>query len=169
MADFQKMGRTGIAGVAERFIVNWALIGGLVLVGVVAINIYSVIGNIFGKPFPGDIELTQMGIVVAVFCFLPFCQLVDSNVTADIFTSNVGKKTKSVFALLASITAFGFAVLLLWRMTNGMSDQREYEYTTTVLQIPIWISYLPILLSLALLAVASLITLKDNSRILAGR
>ena len=160
------MGRTGYAGVAERLIVRWALLGGTLLLCVVAVNIYSVIGNLFGKPFPGDIELTQMGIVIAVFAFLPFCQITDSNVTADIFTSNIGRKTQAVLALFASSIAFCFALVLLWRMTLGMNDQREYDYITTVLQIPVWISYVPVLFSLALLAVASLLTLRDNSSLL---
>ncbi|MTI18865.1 TRAP transporter small permease [Rhodobacteraceae bacterium RKSG542] len=164
MAAFQKLGRTGFAGAAEKIIVSWALLGGLVLLGVVGVNIYSVIGNMLGAPFPGDIELTQMGVVVAIFSFLPFCQITDSNVTADIFTSKVRPRTQAFLALLASLIAFGFALLLLWRMYNGMSDQREYEYTTTILQMPIWFSYLPVLFSLALLALASLITLKENSQ-----
>jgi TRAP-type C4-dicarboxylate transport system permease small subunit len=65
---------------------------------------------------------------------------------------------------VASIVALGFSLLLLWRMFNGMLDQKAYGYTTTILQFPHWLAFIPILISLALLAIASLITLVDAAR-----
>ncbi len=55
-----------------------------------------------------------------------------------------------------SLVALGFALLLLWRMYYGMLDQRDYGYTTAILQVPIWCAFVPILISLALLALAAL-------------
>lgn len=60
--------------------------------------------------------------------------------------------------------AFGFALLLIWRMWFGMLDQKTYAYTTTILQVPHWWAFLPILASLALLAAASLATLIGSAR-----
>lgn len=159
-------GTPGIAGIANRLITLWALAGGLVLLLVVAVNMASIIGGLFGRPFPGDFELTEMGVAVAVFAFLPYCQLTGANVSADIFTAAAPKRLIAFFTLLASLTAFGFACLLIWRMYFGMLDQREYEYTTTILQIPHWLAFLPILLSLALLALAALITLSRDVTLL---
>lgn len=169
MGAFQKLGRTGIAGAFEKIIITWALAGGVTLLAVVAINIYSTLGNMWGSPFPGDLELTEIGIAIAVFAFLPFCQITDANVTADLFTSKAGPRLKSFFALIASVIAFGFGLLLLWRMYYGMSDQREYDYTTTILQIPIWYAYVPVLISLFLLSIGALITLNENAREVVGR
>ena len=45
-----------------------------------------------------------------------------------------------------------------------MLDQRAYDYTTTILQIPHWWAYLPILFSLVLLCVAALITMREEWR-----
>ncbi len=59
----------------------------------------------------------------------------------------------------------GFSLLLLSRMYYGMLDQKAYEYVTTILQLPIWLAYIPILFSLVLLAVASLVTLTAHFRV----
>ena len=135
----------------------------------VGVNMVSIIGSVFGKPFPGDFELTEMGVAVAVFTFLPYCQLVGANVSADIFTSGASRRTIAFFTLLGSLVALGFACLLIWRMYFGMLDQKEYDYTTTILQIPHWIAFIPILVSLALLAVAAIVTLlRDASALSKG-
>jgi TRAP-type C4-dicarboxylate transport system permease small subunit len=149
-------------GLARRIITAWALFGGLVLVAVVAVNAYSIIaGAMINKPFSGDFELTEMGAAIAAFCFLPYCQLTGSNVSADIFTYNARPRTVAVMSLLAAVVALLFSGLLLWRMSHGLSDYIEYSEVTGILSIPIWWSFIPALFSLVLLAVASLITLLE--------
>lgn len=154
--------RAGPAAIAERLITAWALLGGLVLVGVVLMNTYSVLGANFGAPFPGDFEMTEMGVCISAFAFLPYCQLTGANVSADIFTSRAGPRWIGVFQTVASLVALLFAALLLWRMFAGMLDQKEYGYTTAILQVPHWWAYLPVLISLALLLVAALVTLVES-------
>ena len=156
-------GRTGLAGAVGLVVDGWAVAGGLVLMLVVGVNVLSVIGNIFWKPFPGDFELTEMGVAIAAFSFLPFCQLHGTNVTADIFTSRASPRWLSAFGALASFVALLFASLLLWRMFEGMLSQKEYGYTTAILQLPIWVAYVPILVSLALLLTAAAVTLIEGT------
>lgn len=169
MSQDMRSGRTGFPGAAEKLIHGWALFGGSVLFVIVLINVMSVIGGMFGRPFPGDFELTQIGIVIAAFSFLPYCQLTGSNVTADIFTARASKRWIAIFATLASVVAIGFGAILLWRMYAGMLDQREYGYQTAILQIPVWWAFAPILVSLALLVCASAMTFWDGWRESFGR
>ena len=158
-------GRPGsLAGAAERVITGWAILGGGVLLLVIGMNVLSVIGGVVWVPFPGDFELTQIGVANAAFAFLPFCQLTGGNVTADIFSSRAGPRVVAAFKKLASFVAFLFSLLLLWRMTFGMLDQKEYGYMTAIVQFPVWLAYLPILFSLFLLAVAAFMTLVGPSR-----
>lgn len=139
---------------------GWAIIGGLVLLMVVGVNVVSITGStLFGKPFPGDFELTEIGVCVAVFCFLPYCQLSGSNVSADIFTARASARSLAILAFFGSLAALLFSSLLLWRMYAGMLDQKAYDYTTAILQFPHWIAFLPILFSLFLLVIAALLTL----------
>ncbi|GGB60011.1 hypothetical protein GCM10011316_35040 [Roseibium aquae] len=157
-------GRAGFPGAVALAATLWALLGGLVLLAVVAMNVASVIGGIVWVPFPGDFEMTQIGVAVAAFSFLPYTQITGGNVTADIFTSGAGVRTRAALTCLASLVAFGFALVLLWRMYAGMLDQKAYSYTTTILQFPIWLAFLPILISLALLALAAFVSFTEDMR-----
>ena len=143
----------------EKLISVWALVGGLILLSVVSLNIGSIIGGIVLIHVPGDFELTQIGVAVAVFCFLPYCQLHKHNVTADIFTFWANNKTILLLRIGGAVIALLFSILLLWRMTDGMLDQKKYDYTTAILQIPVWTAFIPILISLWLLAMASIMTI----------
>jgi len=139
-------------GLAHTCVTWWALFGGLVLVGVVLVNAWSILGDaLFGKPFPGDFELTELGSAIAAFCFLPYCQHVGANVSADIFTMNAGRRSLALMSVLSAVIASLFAALLFWRMSAGLQDYREYEEFTGILQIPIWWVFVPALISLALL------------------
>lgn len=144
--------------IAERTIEFWALAGGALLVAVVAINVASVLGAAFGATFPGDFELTEVGVAIAAFAFLPWCQLSRGNVSADIFTSRWPQRRISALRFLSDSVAGLVSVLLFWRMYLGMLDQMQYGYTTTILQFPHWIAFVPILISLGLLSVAAILT-----------
>lgn len=167
MTPETSVGRAGLEGLARRVITGWAIVGGLVLAGVVLINAYSIAaGAIINRPFPGDFELTEMGVAIAAFCFLPYCQLVGANVTADIFTTKAGPRAIALMRLLAAVIAVAFAALLIWRMSNGLADYIEYPQTTTILRVPLWWAFIPALVSLTLLVVAALISLADQIRAL---
>lgn len=160
--DLQNSGMAGLIGLARRMITGWALVGGLVLVAVVMVNAWSILaGTLFNKPFAGDFELTEMGAAIAAFCFLPYCQLAGANVSADIFTMRASPRMVALMSVIAATLAILFAALLIWRMSAGLQDYREYEEFTGILEIPIWWAFVPALISLAFLFVASLITLSD--------
>ncbi|MGG7568454.1 TRAP transporter small permease [Rhodovulum sp. DZ06] len=157
--------RTGLPGLVARIAEGWALLGGLSLLAVVLINTASVTGAaVLNEPVPGDFELTEMGICIAAFMFLPYCQMTGANVTADIFTQNAGRRWLAVFAAAASTVAALFGALMLWRMYAGMLDQLEYGYVTTILEIPHGWAFVPILASLALLTLCALTTLSEAIR-----
>ena len=151
-------------GAVATTVTVWALLGGALLLAVVLMNVASVLGTLVGWPVPGDFEMTEMGVAIAAFSFLPYCQLTRSNVTADIFTQRAGPRLLAILSLLGSLIALLFALLMLWRMYDGMLDQKTYDYETSILQIPVWLAYVPILASLALLAVAALTTLAQDVR-----
>lgn len=152
----------------RRLATLWALCGGVVLLLVVGINMVSVIGTLFGMSFPGDFELTEMGVAVAAFAFLPFCQVSGANVTADIFTAGASPRWVARFTFFGALVAFVFGVILIWRMFHGLMDQRAYDYTTAILAVPIWYAFVPVLASLALLCLAALCTLIEEGRVARG-
>ncbi len=143
----------------------WALLGGLILVALALMSTISALSNLFfGKPFSGDYELVKHFVAIAIFMFLPYTQLVDGNVTVDIFTERASARAKAAMALLAAIFAIGFAVLLLRQMSLGLESYITYRETTPVLRLPLWTAFPPILISLALLLVAAVLTALDGWR-----
>lgn len=167
MADVSAKAGAGPAGPVHRLIEWWALLGGAVLLGIALLTAWSTAtGFIFGKPLPGDFELTQILVAVAVFSFLPYCQLTDANVTADLFTAGAGPRTVAALRLLAALLALGISVLLTWRTWAGMLDYRQFVETTAILKIPIWTAYVPAVASLVLLVLACAIMLVKNARAL---
>lgn len=150
------------ANLVRKAIDAWALAGGLLLGAIVAVNVWTVLGGLIGLPFAGDFELTQMGVAAAAFMFLPFCQLNRHNVTADIFTANLKPSYQKRLDGLGSVVALFFAALLLWRMYFGMLDQKTYNLASTILQLPVWWVYLPILVSLMLLVLAAILTTLED-------
>jgi TRAP-type C4-dicarboxylate transport system permease small subunit len=148
-------------GLLRRVVEACALLGGVLLLAIALMTSWSATsGWLLARPLPGDVELVEMLTAVSVFMFLPYCQLTGANVTADLFTARAGPRTIALLELFAAVVAFGFSLLLLWRMYLGLLDYRQYVETTTILRIPIWYAYVPTLASLALHAGAALISVR---------
>lgn len=137
----------------------WALLGGIILVALVLITAASAISNlIFDKPIQGDYEMTKHFIAIAVFCFLPYCQMTGANVTVDIFTEGMSERAKSAMLAFSSLFAMIFAVVLLRQMSFGFMGYIRFPETTATLHIPLWTAFPPALISLVLLFVAAVLT-----------
>lgn len=167
MADVAAGEGAGPAGPVRRLIEGWALLGGVVLLGIALLTAWSAAtGFIFGKPLPGDFELTQILVAVAVFSFLPYCQLTGANVTADLFTAGAGPRTVAALGVLSALLALAVSVVLTWRTWAGLLDFRQFVETTAILKIPVWAAYVPAVFSLVLLVLACVIVLVKNARAL---
>lgn len=87
MIIFSPKVRFSTVELINKAVVGWTYCGGVVLSVVVLLNTYSALaGFLFAKPFPGDVELTKMGIALAAFAFLPYCQITFSNISVSFFT-----------------------------------------------------------------------------------
>lgn len=161
-ATTQNEGRVGPKGLTHRLIEAWALLGGVFILAVVVIQSISVVTGAFGHPLPGDFELTELGVAVGAFAFLPYCQLTGANVTADIFTSGLSRRWQAVLVFFSAIIALVFSAVMAWRTWIGAQDQFSYDYQTAILQIPIGYAFVPIVISLILVAVAAVVTLTES-------
>lgn len=160
MGQTASMANKGWVSLLVRVMSGWALAGGLVILALVLMATYSSFASfLFAKPFPGDFELMEMGMAIAVFAFLPYCQLNFAHVSADVFTAGASARTIQWLSRMGSALGLVFASLLFWRMYQGLGDYQTYLETTAILEIPIWYAFVPILASLALWIVASVATL----------
>jgi len=137
--------------------VEFALLGGAVLLTVAAITVVSVVGRwLWWTPVLGDVEMVQLGTAAALALFLPYCQLHGSHLIVDIFTA---RTTTSAQRRLDRIAQGGAAVvlaLLAARAGAGVLDLRTAGETSMVLGVPLWLAYAAMVPSLALAALIAL-------------
>jgi TRAP-type C4-dicarboxylate transport system permease small subunit len=132
--------RVGV--VLERATRGLALAGGLLLVGVLVMTVTSVAGRyLFNAPIPGDYEITELACGVAVFAFLPYCQLHRANIVVEFFTTRLPQKWKRLLDAIHSLAFTFVAVLLAWRLVVGGLGKMADGQTTLYLGIPLYWGY----------------------------
>ncbi len=142
-----------------------ALLGGLLFVLQALMSVASVVGrSLFSLPVPGDFELVQMTSAMGIAMCLPYCQLQKGHVFVDFFTLWAPDGLKRWLDALATLLLAAVSFLVAWRTGVGMLEMREYGESSMVLALPIWWGYLPLVPSFALLGVAALLTLVQESR-----
>jgi TRAP-type C4-dicarboxylate transport system permease small subunit len=147
------MAERGIAPAAEAAVGAFlqrlarclALFGGVVLAALALMTVASIIGRAFIwaglGPVPGDFELVQAGCAVAVFSFLPWCQINRGHVSVDIVVDRFSPRKRAFFALLGDIALATAAILIAWRLYFGLLDKLAYGEETYILGMPVWYGY----------------------------
>lgn len=126
------------------------------------LTLVSVIGRAltgFGlSAIPGDFELVEIGAAVAVFCFLPWCQMNRGHVTVDIFVRALPGAAERWFELVGNIAITAIAFVIAWRLWMGMGERLTWfsqetrdllgfgfkpfsVETTFILGMPTWYGY----------------------------
>ncbi len=135
--------RPGLRGRA-RYIVSTVLasFGGNDLRALVIMTCASIVGRaLFSQPINGDFELVEIGCAIAIFAFLPYCQITRSNVIVDFFTAEASMRTKASLDLAGNALFTLIAALITWRAVLGGLDLKRYGETTMILAIPSWWGY----------------------------
>ena len=156
-----------------------AWLGGAILAALSLLTVLSIIGRSldgFGLgAVKGDYEMVANGCALAVFYFLPWCQLRRGHVTVDILTDAFPTRIRAVFGLIGDLLiTVASAVILrqLWlgfgekfpygsdavRDALGMNYKPFYPETTYELQVPVWILYGAALLGAAMMVIVGLYT-----------
>ncbi|WP_208351764.1 TRAP transporter small permease [Pseudaestuariivita rosea] len=149
-----RVGR-GIEAIARWF----AYAGGLILAFLAIMTVVSILGRaIFEQNIPGDYEMIEHGCALAVFFFLPLCQLKRGHVTVDILVDAFPSRIKAFFGFLGDLLIAIAAVVItrqFWlgfgekfpfgsdglRDALGMGYRPFFPETTYELEIPIWSLY----------------------------
>lgn len=116
-----------------------ALLGGVVALAVAGVVVVSVARRwLFSEPIPGDFELAQIGTAVAVFAFLPYCQVMRGNIVVDTFTANLSTRARhridALWDLVYAAAMALVAVCLGW----GTRDMLVSQEVSMLLRIPVW-------------------------------
>ena len=134
-----------------------AVAGGLVFVGLVAMEIVSIVGRkLFGWTVPGDVELLEMCAAFASASFFAYCHLVGGDVKVDFFTHRLAPWKIAGLDALGSLAIGLFGALIAWRTGAGALSLREVGETSAILGWPVWIAQALMVPGFALLALAGL-------------
>ena len=132
-----------------------AIAGGLVFVGLVGMEIVSIVGRkLFGWTVPGDVELLQMCAAFAAASFFAYCHLVRGDVKVDFFTHNLAPRVVALLDAFGSLLVGSFGALIAWRAGAGALSVWEVGETSAVLGVPVWIAQALMVPGFALLAAA---------------
>ena len=136
-----------------------ALIGGTVAIVIAVVVVASVLTRwMFSAPIPGDFELAQIGTAVAVFAFLPYCQIVRGNIMVDTFTAHLPARLRR---RIDGIWDFVYAAAMAFVaacLARGTVDTFTSQEVSMVLRIPVWPGVAFGAFSCAFLAIVSLAT-----------
>ena len=144
----------------ERLARAVALAGGLLLVGVMGMTVVSVVGRyLFNAPIPGDYEITELAIGVAVFSFFPYCHVSNANIVVELFTGRMPARWKAALDAAHNLTFAAVAGLIAWRLLIGGLHKFSDGETTVFLGIPVHWAYFSALLGAGLLTVVCVLPL----------
>ncbi len=73
----------------------------------------------FAAPVPGDWDLIGIFCGMAVFAFLPYCQLTRGNVVVDFFTVNMAPRGKAMLDSVGTLLYLLIAAMYTWRLYYG--------------------------------------------------
>ncbi len=153
----QAIGR--ILGRAARF---GAIVAGALLFGVAVLSVVSIIGRalipIGLAPIPGIYELVELACGIAVFLFLPWCQLHRGQVSVDFVVNRLPLRFKLFMGVVGDLLLAIGAVIIavqLWkgfgerfpygsdtvRQILGLGEPPFFVETTFVLAWPKWIGF----------------------------
>ncbi|MGD6626339.1 TRAP transporter small permease subunit, partial [Xanthomonas citri pv. citri] len=94
----------------------FALLGGLAASAVGVLTASSIVGRaLWSSPIPGDVELTQFGIALAISLCLPWCQLHGANIIVDFFTARAAARTQRLLDGIGAVLLAAMTALLAWR------------------------------------------------------
>src|SRR5688572_29129716 len=101
----------------------------------------TVVGGAFGRPILGGSEIVELLVGVAVFAFLPYCQLRGANVIVDFFTQPLPKRAQHALDGLMGVVFIFVAAILTWRLVEGGLTAYERSRRSMFLQLPDWWGY----------------------------
>ena len=124
-------------GLARRISDRLALAGGVLLLGMAVLVTASVLRRwLTSQGVPGDFELLQTGLAVAVFAFMPLCQLRGGNLFVDTFTGRLPLAVRLRLDAMCALPYAGVATLIAVMMTVGAFETLRSGTRSMVLGLP---------------------------------
>ena len=133
-----------------------AIAGGLIMLAAAIMVVASVLMRwLISWSVAGDIELVQIATALAVFSFLPLCQLHRGNIIVDTFTTRLPRSARNALDALWDLVYAAMAGIIVWRLALGAWDSLRSNTVSMMLGLPVgWAIALCAVMAALLLVVA---------------
>lgn len=119
-----------------------AVLGGISLLVITVFTVVSVVGRTaFDMPVLGDQEIVQLGAAIAIFAFMPYCQMRAANVIVDFFTAGLNQWVRDTLDSLMNAIFSVCILVVTWRLAVGGLGAYRAEDATMFLRLPLWWGY----------------------------
>ena len=119
-----------------------AVFGGVVLLIVTAFTVISVVGRAaFASPVLGDQEIVEIGVAVALFSFMPYCQMRAANAIVGFFTARLSPACQAFLDALMNTIFSVCIVIVTWRLAVGGLGAFKAGDASMFLRLPQWWGY----------------------------
>lgn len=139
----------------------------LILAALVVICQMIFVREVLGRSSIWQTEFVIFSLVAATFIGAPYVLLTKGHVNVDLVPLLVGHKARVALALIASLLALGFCLIVLWNSFYWWQDAFDRGYlTSSMWRARLWIPYLSVPVGMGLL---SLQYVADILALLTGR
>lgn len=143
-----------------------AYLGGTIMILLIGMSLVSIVGRkLFALPVPGDLEIMQMGAAVAAAMFFPWCQINDSHVRVDFFTTRLPIRMRAALDGIAALLLGCVMLLLSWRTGVAAMASKASGDSSLMLGLPQWIAEALIVPSLIVFALTGLYIARRRFRL----
>jgi TRAP-type C4-dicarboxylate transport system permease small subunit len=134
-----------------------AVLGALVALATGLLTTVSVVSRAaWSQPIPGDVEITQMAIALAISLCVPYAQIRRAHIVVDFFTQSLRASFLRGFDALGQLALALIYALLAWRTLVGAVSVGQAGETTMIIALPMWWAYACLAPGLALACLIAL-------------
>ena len=129
-----------------------AVVGGLAVVGMIAVTVVDVVGRQFGHSVKGAYDLVRVLGAVAMACALPLTKAVKGHIAIEYFFQKMGRGGRAATDTAMRLVLLALFALLTWRFILQGKMFRDSGEVTATLHMPMF--WVPWLVALACLVTA---------------
>ncbi len=134
-----------------------AALGALVALATGLLTTVSVVSRaLWSRPIPGDVEITQMAVALAISLCIPYCQIRRANIVVDFFPQSMRASFLRGLDAAGQLTLALIYALLAWRTLVGAISVQQAGETTMIIALPMWWAYACLAPGLALACLIAL-------------
>ena len=145
-------------GMFDRAVRCLALLGGVVLVAMVALTVVDVaLRKFWNAPIFGAQNISELALLVVVFCAVAHCGREKGHIAITLLGDRLGPRLGRFADILVNLVGAAVFVVLTWRALVAALQAIEIERASNLLAIPHWPFYAMIALGSALYAIVQLL------------